>query len=68
VPGYGLDCHRTFESLILGIIPILTESPFTLARDNPLYNPENDIFLGLPVVIIKSLDEINLPNLIMWKE
>lgn len=38
--GRGLDCHRTWEALVLGCIPIVKSS-----TNNPLYD-------GLPVLIV----------------
>lgn len=52
--GNGLDCHRTWEDLILGCIVIVKTSPL-----DPLYE-------GLPVVIIKDWSEITAENLDRW--
>lgn len=52
--GNGLDCHRTWEDLILGCIVIVKTSPL-----DPLYE-------GLPVVIVKDWDEINEKNFDIW--
>ena len=41
-PGNGIDCHRTWESLILGNIVLLQSSPL------------DPLFEDLPVVIIKD--------------
>lgn len=46
--GMGMDCHRTWEALILGSIPILCDCPFTLMFDD------------LPVLIVKKWSDINL--------
>lgn len=45
-PGNGLDCHRTWEGLIMGCYPIVQSSTL-----NPLYE-------DLPVVIVSSWDEV----------
>jgi len=45
--GAGLDCHRTWEALILGCIPIVKSSSI------------NDLFIDLPVIIVKDWQEIN---------
>jgi hypothetical protein len=45
-PGGGYDCHRTWEALILGCIPIITETPI------------NDIFADLPVLVINEWKDI----------
>jgi hypothetical protein len=45
--GMGMDCHRTWEALILGAIPILCDCPFT------------QMFDDLPVLIVKKWSDIN---------
>lgn len=55
-PGNGLDCHRTWEDLILGCIVIVK----TCSLD-PMY-------AGLPVVIIQDWDEITEANLQLWQD
>jgi hypothetical protein len=52
--GNGLDCHRTWESLLLGNIVIVKRSPL-----DPLYE-------GLPVVIVDRWEEITESNLRSW--
>jgi len=54
--GNGLDCHRTWEDLVLGCIVIVKTSPL-----DPLYE-------GLPVVIVKDWSEITKENFDKWKE
>ena len=54
--GNGFDCHRTWESLILGNIVLLQSSPI------------DDLFAGLPVVIIHDWHEINEENLAYWAQ
>jgi hypothetical protein len=44
--GVGLDCHRTWEALYVGTIPIVLSSSI------------DSIYEGLPVVIVKSWDEV----------
>lgn len=46
--GNGLDCHRTWEALCLGCIPIVKTS-----KIDPLYN-------DLPVLIVQDWSDINL--------
>ena len=46
-PGEGLDCHRTWEALCLGCIPILISSPL------------DDLFEDLPVLIVSSWSDIS---------
>jgi hypothetical protein len=45
--GHGLDCHRTWEALILGSIPIVKSSPL------------DSLYDGLPVLIINDWREIS---------
>ncbi len=52
--GNGLDCHRTWESLVLGNIVIVKRSSL-----DPLYE-------GLPVVIVEDWREITAANLQRW--
>jgi hypothetical protein len=44
--GNGLDCHRTWEALALGCIPIVKTSPL-----DPLFD-------GLPVLIVQDWSHI----------
>ena len=52
--GNGLDCHRTWESLVLGNIVIVKRSSL-----DPLYE-------GLPVVIVDDWQQITRENLKLW--
>jgi hypothetical protein len=45
--GNGLDCHRTWEAMILGCIPIIKSSGM------------DDLFIDLPVLIVKNWKEVN---------
>jgi hypothetical protein len=45
--GNGLDCHRTWEAIALGCIPILKTSPL------------DPLFEGLPVWIVKDWADVN---------
>jgi hypothetical protein len=44
--GNGLDCHRTWEALCLGCIPIVKTSPI------------DSVFEGLPVLIVKEWSDV----------
>jgi len=44
--GNGLDCHRTWEALVLGCIPIVKTSPLDL------------LYEGLPVLIVKEWSDV----------
>jgi hypothetical protein len=46
--GHGLDCHRTWEALCLGCIPVVVKSGL-----DPLYE-------GLPVLILDSYKDLSL--------
>lgn len=52
--GMGLDCHRTWEALTLGHIVLVPSSSL------------DPMFSDLPVVPLKSWDEINPDNLTKW--
>ncbi|QWE20918.1 hypothetical protein [Polynucleobacter sp. AP-Kolm-20A-A1] len=45
--GAGLDCHRTWEALLLGCIPIVKAAKL------------NDLFEDLPVIAVNDWGEIN---------
>ena len=45
--GAGLDCHRTWEALLLGCIPIVKKAKL------------NDLFVDLPVIAVEDWSEIN---------
>lgn len=45
--GAGLDCHRTWEALVLGCIPIIKAARL------------NDLFTGLPVIVVNDWQEIS---------
>lgn len=53
--GMGLDCHRTWEALLLGCIPIVRTSPL------------DHLYHDLPVVIVKDWGEIDRDSLLKWK-
>jgi hypothetical protein len=44
--GHGMDCHRTWESLMLGTIVIVKKSQL------------DSLYDGLPVLIVNDWDEI----------
>jgi len=44
--GAGLDCHRTWEALILGCIPIVKAAKL------------NDLFVDLPVIVVQDWKQI----------
>lgn len=46
--GGGLDCHRTWEALALGCIPIIKSSELSVT-----------LFEALPILIVKSWKDIN---------
>ena len=53
-PGNGLDCHRTWEVLALGSIPIVMTSRF------------DDLFAQLPVIIVSDWHELETADLRAW--
>jgi hypothetical protein len=52
--GNGLDCHRTWESLVLGNIVIVKRSSL------------DSLYEGLPVVIVDDWHQITRDNLKVW--
>jgi hypothetical protein len=55
-PGNGIDCHRTWESLLLGNIVIVMETGL------------EPMFEGLPVVVVKNWTEVSQENLVLWEK
>ena len=53
--GNGLDCHRTWEALILNTIPIVRTSSL-----DPLYE-------GLPVVVVAEWADVTSARLAAWR-
>ena len=47
--GNGIDCHRTWESYYLGVIPILLESVFT-----------KELQKKMPCILLKSWEDFNI--------
>jgi len=45
--GNGYDCHRTWEALVLGCIPVVLSSPI------------DDVFAELPVLIVEDWRDLN---------
>jgi hypothetical protein len=45
--GAGVDCHRTWEALLLGCVPIIKKSSI------------DDLFTDLPVITVDDWDEIH---------
>tara|TARA_B100001094_G_C18028651_1_gene718918 strand:+ start:106 stop:1023 length:918 start_codon:yes stop_codon:yes gene_type:complete len=52
--GAGLDCHRTWEALICGLIPIVKTSTI------------DELFERLPVVIVQDWSDISETSLNKW--
>ncbi len=51
-PGAGMDCHRTWEALVLGSVPIIQRFPHMAA-----------MFEDLPVWQVESVSEVTPENL-----
>lgn len=54
--GNGLDCHRTWEDLVLGCKVIVKTSSL------------DKMYEDLPVIIVKNWDEITLENMRKWSK
>ena len=56
-PGNGMDCHRTWEAIYLGVVPVLISSPL------------NRLFTSLPVMIVNQWEEVTMASLkSKWEE
>ena len=53
--GNGLDCHRTWESLIFKTIPIVKTSTL------------DDLYKDLPVIIVNKWNDIDFEKLLTFK-
>lgn len=56
-PGNGIDCHRNWECLYMGAIPIIQKSNFS-----------NHIFSDMPVLLVDSYTDINAELLNNYKK
>lgn len=55
--GNGLDCHRTWEALLLNTIPIVPRSPL------------NELHKQFPIVIVDDWStDITMENLLKWRD
>ncbi|CAF3730979.1 unnamed protein product, partial [Rotaria socialis] len=50
-PGNGLDCHRTWEALLMGAIPIVLSSTL------------NSLFSGTPTIIVSTWEQVTVASL-----
>jgi hypothetical protein len=56
-PGNGIDCHRTWEDLLMGCIVIVMETGM------------DAMYEGLPVVVVKNwTEEVTYANLVLWEK
>ena len=46
-PGNGMDCHRTWEAVYLGIVPVVKSGPL------------DALFADLPVLVVKQWEELS---------
>ncbi len=53
--GNGLDCHRTWEALLMGSIPIVR--PFVKGTLKEAVG-NNSMYRDLPVIVVKQWDEV----------
>ena len=71
-PGNGIDCHRIWECLYLGSIPIVLEhEALSQYRDLPILFVKSweDVTLSfLESIIIDKPEKIDILNIEHWKE
>lgn len=56
--GHGIDCYRTWESLALGMVVIVQR----------VRGPLDQLYEGLPVVLVDDYDEVSNVTLARWAE
>ena len=49
--GNGLDCHRTYEAMCLGCIPVVRSSSLDL------------LYKDMPIIILDKWDDFNIEEL-----
>ncbi len=52
--GAGIDCHRTWEAILLGCVPVVKKSRFT------------ELFTQLPVIVLDDWSEFNAAHMIQF--
>jgi hypothetical protein len=55
-PGRGIDCHRTWEALIMGCVPIVLNKSIV------------DVYKGGPVMVVNSWEEVTEQSLKKFEE
>jgi len=55
-PGNGVDCHRTWEAVLLNAVPVVNSSSI------------NELFAGLPVMIVNDWTEVHAATLAAFPE
>jgi hypothetical protein len=50
--GHGIDCHRTYEALLAGCIPIVEDNPLTREK-----------YAGLPILFTKDYSDLDQRSL-----
>lgn len=55
-PGRGVDAHRTWEALMMGVVPVVQNSPMRRA------------YADLPVIVVRDWDEVD-PDMLLrrWR-
>jgi hypothetical protein len=54
--GAGLDCHRTWESLLLGNVPIVKRNSIA------------DLYNNLPVLIVEDWQQVNRETMLAFMQ
>ena len=59
--GNGIECHRTWESILVGTIPIMLGSPYrpVCKHDNNVFcEGYKELYKDLPVIIVRDWNEV----------
>jgi hypothetical protein len=54
--GVGMDCHRTWEALLLGCVPVVKR------------NALSAVFSDLPVMVVEAWSDVTKPNLLAYAQ
>ena len=54
--GAGMDCHRTWEALLLGCVPVVKRNALSV------------LFADLPVMVVEAWSDVTKPNMLAYAQ